>query len=64
MERVSVTHVYDGDTIKLDDGRKIRLIGINATESGRAGQPDQPFAAEARDRLRSLIKSRLRSCIC
>tara|TARA_R100000656_G_scaffold59083_1_gene45977 strand:- start:6016 stop:6807 length:792 start_codon:yes stop_codon:yes gene_type:complete len=57
LERVAVTHVYDGDTVKLDDGRKVRLIGINATEPGRDGEPDQPFAAEARDRLRNLIKA-------
>ncbi len=57
LEKVAVTHVYDGDTVKLGDGRKVRLIGINATEPGRDGQPGQPFATEARDRLRSLIRA-------
>lgn len=29
--------VVDGDTIELDDGRHLRLIGINATETGKYG---------------------------
>ena len=28
----TITHVYDGDTVKLHDGRKVRLIGINTPE--------------------------------
>lgn len=47
LEPVSVYHVYDGDTLKLDDGRKLRLIGVNATEMGRDGRPDQPLAKAA-----------------
>ena len=31
-EWVSVRKVYDGDTLKLSDGRKVRLIGIDAPE--------------------------------
>jgi hypothetical protein len=33
--------MVDGDTLHLDDGRRVRLPGIDAPESGR------PFAAEA-----------------
>lgn len=28
-----VTYVYDGDTIKLDNGERVRLIGIDAPEA-------------------------------
>ena len=31
-ESARVKYVYDGDTIQLDDGRKIRLIGIDTPE--------------------------------
>ncbi|MDI6726556.1 MAG: thermonuclease family protein [Smithellaceae bacterium] len=31
-ENVRVSKVIDGDTIQLDDGRKVRLLGINAPE--------------------------------
>ncbi len=42
-----VVHVYDGDTLKLADGRRIRLLGINTPELGRDGRKDQPFARSA-----------------
>jgi len=31
-ESVRVNYVYDGDTIQLEDGRKVRLIGIDTPE--------------------------------
>ena len=31
-ESVRVNYVYDGDTIQLEDGRKIRLVGIDTAE--------------------------------
>lgn len=31
-EWITVRKVYDGDTLKLSDGRKVRLIGIDAPE--------------------------------
>ncbi len=36
--------VVDGDTLRLKDGRKVRLVGINAPELGRDGRPDQALA--------------------
>ena len=55
-EQVSVAHVYDGDTVRLSDGRRLRLIGINAPESGRGDQPSQPLAADAQAMLKSLLR--------
>ena len=57
-EGARVTEVFDGDTVRLADGRHVRLIGINAPELGHDGQPDEPFAAAARDRLSSLVLGR------
>jgi len=56
--RVHVNYVYDGDTVTLRDGRRLRLIGIDTPEMGRDGKPDQPFAVAARDALRTLLKAR------
>jgi len=56
-ETVTVTQVYDGDTIKLADGRKLRLIGINTPERGRDGKKDQPFYSEAKNQLQQIIKN-------
>lgn len=50
-ERATVAHVHDGDTLVLADGRKVRLIGINAPELAREDTPGQPYAREARDAL-------------
>ena len=53
---VSVSYVYDGDTVKLTDGRKLRFIGINTPEMGRQQQPAEPFAAKARQRVQQLLE--------
>lgn len=53
-----VRQVIDGDTLVLDDGRYIRLVGINAPELGKDHQPDQPLAREARAYLRDLTRHR------
>jgi len=56
-ETVKVAHIYDGDTIKLTDGRKLRLIGINTPERGRDGKKDQPFYLSAKKHLQKIIKN-------
>ncbi len=55
-EWIEVTHVYDGDTIQLMDGRRVRLIGINAPEimhEDRKGecQKAEPFGENAKQYL-------------
>lgn len=50
-----VETVYDGDTIKLRDGRIVRFIGINTPELSRQFVPAQPFAAEAKQALQQLV---------
>lgn len=50
-EQVTVAYVYDGDTVRLSDGRKLRLIGVDTPEMGRDGGPDEPVAAQARAAL-------------
>lgn len=54
-ETVVVAHVYDGDTFRLKDGRKVRFVGINAPEIDHDGAHSQPYAIEARRRVEALI---------
>lgn len=54
-EWVRVDRVFDGDTVQLGDGRKVRLIGINTPEIGRDGAPSEPLAEEARQALIALL---------
>jgi len=55
QEWSTVSYVHDGDTIKLNDGRTVRLIGINAPERARRNQPAEPFSSEATKWLRALL---------
>lgn len=41
----------------MEDGRKVRLIGINTPELAHDGKPEQAFAREARDALKAAISS-------
>ena len=59
-EWVHVAHVYDGDTVRLDDGRKVRFIGINTPEIGHDGEPSEPQGEEARQALQQLLQGQSR----
>jgi len=52
---LTVSKIYDGDTLKLEDGRKLRLIGVNTPERGRDGSTDQPFYTEAKNHLQKIL---------
>jgi endonuclease YncB( thermonuclease family) len=56
-ETAHVRYVHDGDTVHLEDGRKIRLIGINSPELARDNMPEQAFAKEAREALKTAISA-------
>lgn len=47
--------VVDGDTLRLADGRSLRLIGVNAPERARGGRPSEPFAEAATRQLERLV---------
>jgi endonuclease YncB( thermonuclease family) len=50
-----VQRVVDGDTLRLADGRNVRLIGLNTPEMGRQGRSAEPLAEAARQRLQALV---------
>lgn len=50
-----VQRVVDGDTLKLTDGRNVRMIGLNTPETGRKGRSAEPFAEAAKKRLQTLV---------
>ncbi|QXI20002.1 thermonuclease family protein [Pseudomonas hamedanensis] len=55
LTSVSVQRVVDGDTLRLSDGRSVRMIGLNTPELGKQGRSDEPFAVAARKRLQALV---------
>ncbi|MBE9568580.1 MAG: thermonuclease family protein [Proteobacteria bacterium] len=55
-QSATVQYVHDGDTLKLSDGRKVRLIGINTPELARDNRPAEAFAVEATKALKTMIR--------
>ncbi|VVN49396.1 thermonuclease family protein [Pseudomonas fluorescens] len=55
LASVAVQRVVDGDTLRLSDGRSVRMIGLNTPELGKKGRSDEPFAVTARKRLEALV---------
>ena len=54
-EKATVKWVYDGDTLLLNDKRKIRIIGIDTPEVKHHKQKAQAYGAKAREALRELL---------
>lgn len=61
LESVVIRSITDGDTLVLDDGRKVRLLGVNTPELGFGGQLSEPYALAAKDYVKSLWKSERRA---
>jgi micrococcal nuclease len=59
LESATVRYVIDGDTLDLSDGRRVRLLGIDAPEMGFDGKTAEPFSQEATDWLRERVEGRL-----
>src|SRR5690606_22937641 len=47
-----VRHVHDGDTLFLEDGRKVRLLGIDTPE---VGDNRECYGDDAREALRAML---------
>ncbi|MES9969647.1 MAG: thermonuclease family protein [Candidatus Thiodiazotropha sp.] len=52
---LEVASIYDGDTLRLKDGRRVRLIGVNTPELGQ-GVANEPYALQAKQLLEGLVK--------
>jgi endonuclease YncB( thermonuclease family) len=52
-----VKTVYDGDTVVLDSGRKVRFLGINTPEVPHHGKPAQAGGEEAKQWLMAKLKN-------
>jgi len=50
-----VERVYDGDTVQLAGGEKVRLLGINTPEVERFGKPGEAGGVEAQRWLRERL---------
>ncbi|MCA9060667.1 MAG: thermonuclease family protein, partial [Planctomycetaceae bacterium] len=57
-EFIIVQRVVDGDTLKADDGRRVRLIGVNSPELAHDGNPVEFYAVEATEWLRKRVEGK------
>lgn len=53
LEKALVTSVIDGDTIELQDGRRVRYLGIDTPETG------EYYGSEATARNRELVENKV-----
>ncbi|MET4695813.1 thermonuclease family protein [Endozoicomonas lisbonensis] len=56
-EAVVWDYIVDGDTLWLEDGRKVRLASVNTPETAHDGLKDEPFGDQATEALRGLLKN-------
>ncbi|HEY0721236.1 MAG TPA: thermonuclease family protein [Gammaproteobacteria bacterium] len=52
-----MARIYDGDTLQLNDGRKVRLAGINTPEVAKEGQEGEPLADRAQALVARLVEA-------
>ncbi len=59
VEKTRVTHIFDGDTIEIEGGRKVRLIGIDAPELNIDIKSPQCFATESAKITKKLLENQI-----
>jgi len=58
-ERVLVTEVIDGDTLEIEGGLKVRLIGVDTPETKDPRRPIGCFGKEASQEVKNLIEGKV-----
>jgi micrococcal nuclease len=58
VQEAVVAHVVDGDTVVLENGQKVRLLGIDAPELEKEGHPADFLAHKAKQVLADLVQGK------
>jgi len=58
LEKVVVKRVIDGDTIVLDDDRRVRYIGINTPETVHPNKDVECYGKESFDKNKELLEGK------
>ncbi|WP_205737862.1 thermonuclease family protein [Granulosicoccus antarcticus] len=56
-EKVTIARVTDGDTVVLDDQRRVRLIGLNTLELNSPDKQDRLMAQHAKEALENFLEN-------
>ncbi len=54
-ELIKVTKVIDGDTIEIEEGQRVRYIGIDTPETVHPNEPIECFGVEASNKNKELV---------
>jgi len=57
-EMTKVTYVFDGDTIEVTGGRRVRYIGVNTPEIAHAGTKEECYGTSAKNENFSLVQGK------
>ncbi len=57
-QSIRVSRVIDGDTIELEGGFRIRLLGVNTPETKHPDRPPEPWGLAAENYTRSRVEGR------
>ncbi len=57
-DTVRVVQVFDGDTVRLADGRKVRLVGVDAPEIDSPYGKAEPFGEQSKAYLTEMVLDR------
>ncbi len=58
VNEVKIKKIIDGDTIEMEDGRKLRYIGIDTPETVDPRRPDGCFGKEASEVNKQLVEGK------
>lgn len=58
-EQAYVTKVIDGDTIELQSGQRVRLLGIDTPETKDPRKPVQCFGKQAASKTKELLEGKI-----
>ena len=58
MERAKIKRVVDGDTVELQNGKKVRYLEIDTPELHHPTKPVQCFAKEAMEENKKLVEGK------
>ena len=63
FEEALVTRVIDGDTVELDNGERVRYLGIDTPETVHPEKPVECYGPEASERNKELVEGKVVSLL-
>lgn len=63
FEVATVARVIDGDTVELENGERVRYLGIDTPETVHPEKPVQCYGSEASERNKALVEGKVVSLL-